>query len=180
MSRIILVTGGARSGKSAYAESLFRQETHVVYIATAQAYDDEMRARIKHHQQARPESWITCERPTDLSDIIGSAQHYLLDCISVFVSNVMFEMTNTYERISAALQQDVESRINTELETMIDSIRQINAVLALVTNEVGDSIVPEHHVARVYRDILGRVNQHVAALCDEVYFVVCGIPMRLK
>ena len=182
-TRTILITGGARSGKSAFAESFFQDETHVVYLATARILDDEMQERVRHHQQSRPSEWVTCERTYDLHVACESAPQppaILLDCVSVLTSNTMFDLTSDYERIPSELQQQVEDTVCEELERLMSDVKVRGGRLVMVTNEVGDAIVPESHVARVYRDILGRINQRIAALCDEVYLVTCGIPLRLK
>jgi adenosylcobinamide kinase/adenosylcobinamide-phosphate guanylyltransferase len=182
-AQIVFVTGGARSGKSAFAESLFQDMPHVVYLATARITDDEMQERIRHHQQSRPSSWITRECSRNLGAVCESTPqppHILLDCVSILASNRMFDLTGDCERISPGLQQQVEDTIVEELERLITEVRARNGRLVMVTNEVGDAIVPENYVARVYRDILGRVNQRIAALCDSVYLVTCGIPLQLK
>lgn len=180
MARTILVTGGARSGKSAYAESIYQGEHDVVYIATAKMTGDEMRDRIKNHQLARPQTWKTFEGTYNLHEAISEAKHYLLDCITILTSNIMFDMAKDCEKIPLDIQKSVEKKILSELKLLIQCVRQIEGTLVMVTNEVGYSVVPENHIARVYRDIVGRVNQHVASLCDEVYLVACGIPLRLK
>jgi len=180
MAKLILVTGGARSGKSAYAQSLYKDEKDVVYIATSKTSDEEMRERIRFHQMTRPKEWETIERTYNLHEAVSQSKNYLLDCISILTSNIMFDMTEGYENIPIEMQQDVEKKVINEIDLLSEKVRIVNGSLITVTNEVGDSIVPENHVARVYRDILGRVNQRVASLCDQVYLVVCGIPLRLK
>lgn len=180
-ARTILITGGARSGKSAFAESLFQPQTEVVYLATARIDDDEMRERVKRHQQLRPSNWPTIERTYELHAVCDIASPViLLDCISVLTSNIMFDATENQERIPPDVQQQVEDAVIKELEQLITAVREKHGMLVMVTNEVGDAIVPDNHVARVYRDILGRVNQRIAVLCDEVYLVTCGIPLQLK
>ena len=180
MARIILVTGGARSGKSQYAESFYAPEKDVVYIATSKIFDEEMRERVRLHQLSRPETWTTFEGSYKLYKAMSEARHYLLDCISVLTSNIMFDLTSTYEKIPMDIQHQVERTVVNEIETLIKKVEKLDGTLVLVTNEVAYSIVPENHVARVYRDILGKVNQRVASLCHEVYLVVCGIPLKLK
>ncbi len=180
MARIILVTGGARSGKSMFAESLCQTEQEVVYIATAKAEDDEMRTRIASHRRTRPPEWRTFETTYDLYQAVSGETHYLLDCITILTSNIMYAMTKQDEKISVDLQVKIEENIWTELRTLIKSVKQIDGTLVMVTNEVGYAIVPASHVARVYRDLVGKINQRIASLCDEVYLVACGIPLRLK
>ncbi|NLD88340.1 MAG: bifunctional adenosylcobinamide kinase/adenosylcobinamide-phosphate guanylyltransferase [Clostridiales bacterium] len=180
MSKIILITGGARSGKSRFAESLLKDMTDVTYIATAIVTDDEMEERIRLHRQSRPSEWKTTEAYRDIASKLDKSEGYLLDCVTVMTSNIMFELTAEYEKIPPEVQREVEETVKKELLALSARARETGALLVLVTNEVGDSIVPMHHVSRVYRDIVGRVNQYAASLADEVYLTVCGIPMRVK
>lgn len=180
MSKIMLVTGGARSGKSSFAESIFRDKKDVVYIATSRIYDDEMRDRIRLHRESRPGEWHTFEGTYDLDKAVEKSKNYLLDCLTILTSNIMFDMSEGLEAIPIELQRDIEGKTVLEISKLIEKVKSIDGNLVMVTNEVGDSIVPENHVARVYRDIIGRVNQRTAALCDEVYLVVCGIPLKIK
>ena len=177
---IYLITGGARSGKSTFAESLFKEREDVVYIASSRIYDKEMEERINLHKQSRPVIWRTYEGNYDLKDAIGREKAYLLDCITVLTSNIMFDVTGSSDYIDYELQQKVEDKVIHEVEGLIRSISDLKGDLVLVTNEVGDSIVPEHHVSRVFRDIQGRVNQRLAKLSDQVYLVCCGIPVKIK
>lgn len=177
---ITLVTGGARSGKSTFAESLYENYKDVVYIATAKALDDEMKERVKHHQNSRPKQWRTYEGNYNLSNAIRTEKNYLLDCITVLTSNIMYDMSKDEENINSQLQKLIEDKVIFELKELIDEIRENNYNLVLVTNEVGDSIVPINPVSRAFRDIQGRVNQRIAALADQVYLVCCGIPVKIK
>lgn len=180
MAKIVLVTGGARSGKSSFAESLYKDIKDVVYIATSRVYDSEMEDRIRLHRLQRPYEWKTFEGNYNLYEAVDETPNYLLDCLTVLTSNIMFDITKDFERIPLEKQRETEDWIVKEIEELIKNVRNIEGNLVMVTNEVGYSIVPENHVARVYRDIVGRVNQRVAALCDEVYIVACGLPLRLK
>lgn len=180
MARIVLVTGGARSGKSSFAESLYKDTNDVVYIATMRACDSEMEDRIKLHRQSRPKEWVTFEGSYNLFEAVPNSRNYLLDCLTILASNIMFDMTKDYERIPVEIQMEVENKVVEEIEKLVERVESIDGSLVIVTNEVGDSIVPENHIARVYRDIVGRVNQRVARLCSEVYLVICGIPLRIK
>jgi adenosylcobinamide kinase/adenosylcobinamide-phosphate guanylyltransferase len=180
MARIILVIGGTRSGKSKYAESLYTNEKGVVYIATSKICDDEMRERVRLHQLSRPKEWSTFEGIYNLHEAVSESKNYLLDCIGALTSNMMFDMTKAYEKIPIEIQKNVEENIVAEIELLIRKVEDIHGTLVMVTNEVGYSVTPENHVARVYRDILGRVNQRIASLCSKVYLVVCGIPLKLK
>lgn len=180
MSRIILITGGARSGKSSFAESLYKNEDDVTYIATSRITDDEMKNRIELHRKSRPLIWKTFEGSYNLTDAVTDCKNYLLDCITVMTSNIMFDMSKDFDTISQSLQNNIEDAVFDEIIKLIEKVKRIDGNLIMVTNEVGDSIVPENHIARVYRDIIGRVNQRIAKVCDEVYIVTCGIPLRLK
>lgn len=177
---IRLITGGARSGKSTFAENLYKDEEDVVYIATSRVTDEEMKERVKLHKSSRPESWRTFEGDLNLKEAIGTEKNYLLDCITVLTSNIMFDMSNNVEYIDYKLQGEIEDKVIFEIESLIQNITNKGYNLVMVTNEVGDSIVPEHHVSRVFRDIQGRINQKIAALSDELYLVCCGVPVKIK
>lgn len=177
---IVLVTGGARSGKSTFAENLYKDKKDVVYIATSIALDEEMKERIIRHKQTRPDTWRTFEGYYSLTDALGTEKNYLLDCITVLTSNIMFDMTKDLDTIPQKIQEEVEEKVYGELYSLIAAIRKKDYNLVMVTNEVGYSLVPENHIGRVFRDIQGRINQKVAALSDEVYLVCCGIPVKIK
>ena len=175
-----LIVGGARSGKSTLAESFYKDKTNVVYIATSRVEDEEMRQRIEHHKASRPHDWRTYESNYDLEKAIGDEKYYLLDCITVLTSNIMFDMSKDKEIIDHSLQKAIEDKVIDVINQLVEKINDLSLTLVLVTNEVGCSIVPENHIARVYTDILGRINQRVAEISHEVYAVICGIPLKLK
>lgn len=177
---ITLVTGGARSGKSSFAESLFKSEEDVCYIATSRVYDKEMEERVNLHKQSRPNYWRTFEGTYNLQEALGEEKHYLLDCITVLTSNIMFDISKDSEYIDYDMQYEIEDKIMYELENIIDEVNKKGYELVLVTNEVGSSIVPEHHISRVFRDMQGRINQRLGLLSDNVYLVCCGIPVKIK
>lgn len=177
---VILVTGGARSGKSMFAQSLLADCARVVYVATAEVYDEEMAGRVKKHRAARPDTWRTEERPLALDGVLHGEDGCILDCVTVLTSNIMFRHTAQYERIPAEAQEETEDAVKRELDLLIDDARACGCTLVLVTNELGSGIVPEHHVSRVFRDIAGRVNQHLAHRADAVYLCVSGIPVKIK
>ena len=177
---ITLVTGGARSGKSSFAESLLADKEDVVYMDTSRIFDKEMEERIKLHRDSRPAIWRTFEGNYNLKEAIGEEKHYLLDCLTVLTSNIMFDITKDVEYIDYELQKRVEDKVLEEIKDLIQAVRAKDYNLVMVTNEVGYSVVPEHHISRVFRDIQGRINQRVAALSDEVYLVCCGIPVKIK
>lgn len=177
---ITFVIGGARSGKSTFAENLYKNKKDVVYIATSKVLDVEMEERVKLHRQSRPSYWRTFEGSYSLKEAIGLEKHYLLDCITVLSSNIMYDLTKDIEYIDYKLQDLVEDTIVEEVKRLINEINARNYKLVLVSNEVGFSLVPENHISRVFRDIQGRVNQKIASLSDEVYLLVAGIPVKIK
>ncbi len=177
---ITLISGGARSGKSKFAESLYKNKKDVVYIATSRIFDEEMKERINEHKKQRPKEWRSYENNYNLYKAIGKEKYYLLDCITILVSNIMYDMTKDMEYIDYRMQEKVESKVILEVEKLIEKIKENNYKLILVTNEVGYSIVPEHHISRVFRDIQGRVNQKIASRAENVYLVSCGIPVKIK
>jgi adenosylcobinamide kinase / adenosylcobinamide-phosphate guanylyltransferase len=173
MSTIVLFTGGARSGKSTRAEQYAaRLNAPVLYIATAQAGDDEMRDRIARHQERRPPDWHTLEAPTEVAAALAALEAktvVLLDCLSLLVSNLLL-----------AHEDNPEHPIEQEIGALLTIVRERDLTLVAVTNEVGMGIVPAYPLGRVYRDLLGWANQRVARAADDVYMVVCGIPVELK
>lgn len=177
---IRIVTGGARSGKSSFAESAYEGRQDVVYIATSIVTDGEMQERVDRHRESRPKGWRTFEGYSGLTEALGSEKNYLLDCITIMTSNILFEESQGLDRISRELKDQVEDRVVGEVRALIEAIRRIDANLILVTNELGSSIVPDNHLSRVFRDIQGRVNQRLAELCDEAYLVVLGCAVKLK
>jgi len=168
MSKSILVTGGARSGKSAFAERLVRTlGAQAVYIATAEAHDDEMAARIEAHRARRGAGWTTREAPLDLVGALAASDGRsprLVDCLTLWLSNLMFA------------ERDWEA----EGRALAEVIPRQSAPIVFVTNEVGSGIVPENALARAYRDAAGQLNQMIAATVDDVYLTVSGIPVKVK
>ena len=177
---ITLVTGGARSGKSTFAESLYKDKKDVVYIATSKVYDREMEERVKLHRESRPADWRTFEGNYNLTDAVNKESNYLLDCITLLTTNIMFDILKEEEYIDFNLQQIIEDTVLREIKSLVASVRMKNLNLVIVTNEVGDSIVPENHLSRVFRDMQGRINQKIASISDQVYLVCCGIPVKIK
>ena len=185
MGRIILVTGGARSGKSSFAEQLIAGiGTDIAYIATARAFDDEMTDRINKHRLQRPASWQTFETTTGPSEVIASeGPHFaamLLDCLTVMISNRMLAHPMDWDQPTVDQLNEVEADVMAEIEAIIGAVAASRADLVAVTNEVGYGIVPIAPLARFFRDCAGRVNQRMAAAASEVYLVVAGLPLRLK
>lgn len=176
---ISIVTGGARSGKSEFAESLIKGDA--IYIATAENFDDEMDLRIKKHVKRRDESgikWRTVECLKNFDGLSGEEKYVLFDSLGVFVSNIMF--SKTADDLSDKSIEETILVVRKELEKLLNWARENDKELVIVTDEVGMSIIPESKVARVYRDLIGTINKEVAAKCDRAYFVCMGLEVRLK
>lgn len=173
MSVLTLFTGGARSGKSARAEQYAaRLGGPLLYLATAEARDDEMRQRIAHHQARRPPDWRTREEPLAIAAVLSElapGTTVLLDCLSLLVTNLLL-----------AHEHDPEPVVERELTAILAAAQTRELRLIIVSNEVGMGIVPAYPLGRIYRDLLGRANQRVAAAAAEVYLVVCGIVVELR
>jgi adenosylcobinamide kinase/adenosylcobinamide-phosphate guanylyltransferase len=180
--RVVLVTGGARSGKSEYTEKLLSGIDDVLYIATSKAEDDEMKKRIEKHRQRRNSRWSTYEGFRDLGKIVDmhAEKSIMLDCVTIMVTNIMFEGSMDFDSVSDSEIQNIIEEIEIQFKNLIDAVRKSNRRLFMVTNEVGYGIVPENKIARVFRDIAGTINQYIASHCDEVYLVACGLPLKLR
>jgi adenosylcobinamide kinase/adenosylcobinamide-phosphate guanylyltransferase len=171
--KIYFITGGARSGKSAFAERLANGMTGKrAYIATAQALDPEMAARIRHHRERRGAAWDTYEEPLAVADLLvklsgGRYQIALLDCLTLWLSNVM-------------AHTDGDDAVSSRSDGLVAAIKRFDGSCIIVSNEVGLGIVPENPLARRFRDFAGILNQKMAQAADEVYFTAAGIPMKIK
>ncbi|MGO4704935.1 bifunctional adenosylcobinamide kinase/adenosylcobinamide-phosphate guanylyltransferase [Microvirga sp. 2MCAF38] len=168
-SRRVLILGGARSGKSRTAQELAEASgLEPIYVATAQAWDDEMRERIAHHRAARDGRWRTHEEPIHLADAIRSqtsaSRIVLVDCLTLWLSNIMLA------------ERDLESAMAVLDKAVVGTAGS----LVLVSNEVGQGIVPDTPLGRAFRDEQGRLNQRMAALCDTVILVAAGCPLVIK
>jgi adenosylcobinamide kinase/adenosylcobinamide-phosphate guanylyltransferase len=186
---LTLVLGGARSGKSRYAQSLCDSASSVIYVATARVEensgDDEMRERIARHRADRPAIWKTVEEPLDPSRAVSESPHeatLLIDCATIWISNLMWEF-----RTEPVAEQN--RLIFEKVDYLIDVVRRRAESLpdgasagevVIVSNEVGSGIVPEHPVARSFRDLQGFANQRLAQAADNVVFIVAGLSLRLK
>ncbi|MBM7557117.1 bifunctional adenosylcobinamide kinase/adenosylcobinamide-phosphate guanylyltransferase [Halanaerobacter jeridensis] len=185
MSQLILVLGGARSGKSSFAEQIVEKYggVDVTYIATAEARDEEMADRIKQHQSSRPEEWTTIEEPQAVSSVLGKIEQetvVLLDCVTVLVSNLLLADEELDEDEYEFAAQQREEEIMTELEKIIAQVEEKDLTLVVVSNEVGQGLVPSYQAGRIYRDVVGRANQFLAAKADEVYITYAGLPVEIK
>lgn len=178
-AELILVLGGARSGKSAFAQELARDlgGEQVLFVATAEAGDEEMRRRIAKHRRQRPAEWRTLEVRRDVGaairEHIGESRVVLLDCLSLLVSNLLLEAQDMFA-------DELEARVVAEVEGLVSCVGETDAHLIVVSNEVGCGLVPEYPLGRVYRDLLGRANQAAARSADRVYVLTAGIPIAIK
>ena len=166
---VTLVLGGARSGKSAFAEGLVEKASATrLYLATGQAWDGEMRQRIAAHQERRGEGWETIEAPVNLADALvtntGASRPVLVDCLTLWVTNLMLG----------------EEDLDAAFDGLCASLSELRAPVVFVSNEVGLGIVPDNAMARAFRDHAGRLHQKIAGLADEVYFVAAGLPLKMK
>lgn len=205
MGKVIFITGGARSGKSSFAmKEASRIPGKRLYIATAEPLDDEMRERIRRHKKERPSDWKTIEEPFNIAGLIrkvaeemalqkingtpknrklrflGDAGYdvIVLDCLTVWLSNLLLRAHN---------KDDIKQIFHLESRRLLGSVKVLKnsspcgrSSLYIVSNEVGLGIVPENELGRIFRDMAGILNQRVAEIADEVYFVVSGIPVKIK
>ena len=166
---VTLVLGGARSGKSAFAEGLVEAASPVrLYLATGQAWDDEMRARISSHQDRRGAGWETVEAPVEMAAALeGNARAdrpVLVDCLTLWVTNLMLG----------------EHDIDAAFDRLAKTLPGLKGAVVFVSNEVGLGIVPDNAMARAFRDHAGRLHQTIAGLADEVHFIAAGLPLKMK
>ena len=168
---MVLITGGARSGKSKYAEErAFGLGSRLLYLATGEAGDAEMAERIAEHQKRRGEKWITVEEPLDIGKVLqrhrGKVDCVLVDCLTLWISNLLLQKGEPYARGA--------------VDDLIQDLPSSNFHLLLVTNEVGSGIVPDNPIARQFRDLTGWTNQRMAEATKEVILMVAGIPFPVK
>jgi adenosylcobinamide kinase / adenosylcobinamide-phosphate guanylyltransferase len=163
---VVLVLGGARSGKSCFAESLAHQPAH--YVATAQAFDDEMRERIAAHKVQRGDAWVTFEEPFDLVGVLEKinmrGNFILVDCLTLWLSNLLL----------------AERDCDVEIQKLVAYLKSTSSRIVIVSNEVGLGIVPDNKLARRFRDAQGIANQRVAEISTNVVFMAAGLPLILK
>ena len=172
MSEFIFILGGARSGKSAYALNLAKERSRkVIYIATAEAGDSEMRSRISKHKAFRPRYWKTIEEPLDLIAALKKHKHkyqvIIIDCLTLYLSNLMHKGLT-------------RAAVIKKIKDTTGYIKAMRESVIVISNEVGLGIVPENRLAREFRDIAGLTNQIMARAADEAVFIQAGIPLKLK
>jgi adenosylcobinamide kinase/adenosylcobinamide-phosphate guanylyltransferase len=177
MSRTIFITGGARSGKSSFAEQMAAGHgAPLCYLATARSLDDEMDQRIRTHRQRRGADWQTLEEPLNLAQALeasdGRFTVILVDCLTLWLSNLLL--------LDEVPGEETEARVMAEVQRLATVLRGMTSPVIIVSNEVGMGIVPENRLARIFRDLAGQANQIIAAAADEAWLVASGIPLRLK
>ncbi|MGI5892476.1 MAG: bifunctional adenosylcobinamide kinase/adenosylcobinamide-phosphate guanylyltransferase [Bacillota bacterium] len=179
--KIIFITGGARSGKSSFAEDYAAKSGgSVLYIATALPIDEEMEKRIAYHRKNRPSTWYTVEAYKNIDSILeeigGSYQAVLLDCLTVMINNLIFPFWR--EDLTLSRLSNLENKVMEQLNALLEA--SFAGQLIIVSNELGCGLVPDSPLGRFFRDVAGRANQRVAAKANEVFLLVSGIPMRIK
>ena len=179
----ILLTGGARSGKSHYAQEMaVKSGKKTLFVATAEAGDDEMRQRIAAHKASRPPAWETLEASVDVGEAIikskTQAEIIIVDCITLLVTNVFCKHADYTTGIVHAAA--AEKEVTYEIEGLLRCMNRLEKTYILVTNEVGMGLVPANPIDRLYRDLLGKANRMLAEKADEVYLMVAGMPLKVK
>ena len=195
--KLIYVTGGAKSGKSKFAEDLLLSlnsgKEKNIYLATSQVFDEEMEMKVLIHKERRQDKWETIESYKDFYESLKSAfveeisqgesvfkNNMLVDCLTNMVSNIIFEdLTIDWEKPTKKQLQSCDRRVEKEVLSLIENLEKFNYVV-IVSNELGMGIVPATPLGRYFREIAGKMNQLIAEKSDEVYFVVSGIPMKIK
>lgn len=171
-NRVTLVLGGVRSGKSRFALEIASRAANVTFVATARACDDEMRTKIERHRAERPPHWQTKEAPLAIAEAIGGPDDrnelVVVDCLTLFASNLM------------EAHGDDRAAIASSIDAVCAALRNAKRSIVLVSNEVGSGIVPAYAAGRQFRDLLGEINQQVAATADQVVLMVAGLPLAIK
>ena len=183
MGKIILVTGGQRSGKSTYAEKMaldLSGNNKCIYMATAKVWDDEFAKRVALHKQRRGEQWVNIEEEKFLSKHNVAGKVVLVDCVTLWSTNFFFEISTSQENESSGEKGNVVKRSLEAVKDEFDKFTRQDATFVFVTNEIGLSGVSENKIQRQFTDLLGWLNQYIASKADDVYFMVSGIPIKIK
>jgi adenosylcobinamide kinase/adenosylcobinamide-phosphate guanylyltransferase len=186
MGAIHLIIGGARSGKSTYAEKCANEASQqVLYLATAIVTDSDMAARIQRHRESRPKTWETIERFKGFDMLVDDerfikSEVILLDCLTIMMTNLMFDEPINYDLTTQEVVNVVEQKIWLEIKGLLEVAKKHDKKLFVVSNEVGMGLVPPYKLGNYFRDISGRMNQRLAAIADDVTFVAVGLPLKLK
>ncbi|MFO8102074.1 MAG: bifunctional adenosylcobinamide kinase/adenosylcobinamide-phosphate guanylyltransferase [Dehalococcoidia bacterium] len=183
--KCVFISGGARSGKSRFAQELAASSGEkVLFVATAEPLNPDMQARIIRHQEERSHRWDTLEAPVDLAAEIkqhfGKQDVVLVDCLTLLTSNIILGQSRGFSGSVQIDEQTAEKNVITEINGLIELMKASTATFIIVSNEVGLGLVPDNEVGRIYRDLLGKANQLVASHADEVYFMFSGIPVKVK
>lgn len=188
---MLLVLGGARSGKSTFAEEEVKKYealttgAHVLYVATALAFDEGMKDRIKKHQAQRPSHWHTLESYKGFDKLDGNedfkrSQIIMMDCMTLMITNLLLEYTGDFDTISRTEIEGLEKGIIEEVDVFVKMCHLHQKQLVIVANEVGLGLVPPYRLGSIFRDIAGRINQKLAKEATEVYLLTAGLPLQLK
>lgn len=180
--KLVFITGGIRSGKSTFAEKITAGlGSRIAYIATAKALDEEMKYRIKLHRDRRPWNWTTVEEPLRVTGVVidygPKSEVILLDCLTLLLSNLMFEQE---QLAGTEFQKEFQDQVLLEISSLAKAAREARAHVVIVSNEVGMTLVSDNYLGRQYQELVGRANQIMAEFADEAYLVVAGYPIHLK
>ncbi|MGL4736768.1 MAG: bifunctional adenosylcobinamide kinase/adenosylcobinamide-phosphate guanylyltransferase [Cellulosilyticaceae bacterium] len=187
---MLLVIGGARSGKSTFAEEKAKSYQaekggNVLYIATSIAFDDDMKFRVAKHREARPSTWLTLEQYKGFETLADhpdfqACETVMIDCMTLMVSNLLLEQEVDFDHIKYDQISEIEQMIVQEVEELIAVCEAHNKQFIVVSNEVGLGVVPPYRLGNIFRDIAGRINQKIARQSEEVYLLTAGIPLKIK
>lgn len=176
---IKLVLGGARSGKSEFAEDIYKDIDDVTYIATAKAIDKEFEERIAMHKARRNTKWTTIEAYKDFASIEMKTNYFFLDDVTNMLTNILFDHVGEREIADEDVSL-VEKLVINEVATLFTRIKEMDADIVIVSSELGAGLVPEAKLSRLFRDMHGKVNQYIAKNADEVYYVIASIGVKIK
>jgi len=183
---VTFVIGGSRSGKSTFAENKAKEYgDNVLYIATAVVTDEAMADRVKKHKEQRPKSWQTLEMYQNFETLLNheefnQSEVILIDCITTMIGNFMFDSKIDFDNCSMEDINGLEQKITDNVTTLINTCNEKNKKLIIVSNETGMGVVPSYYMGNYFRDMSGRINNHIGRLSDYMYFIFSGMPIKLK